>query len=79
MTKNTRIILLEDVKNLGVAGDIVSTSEGYIPVLDLTKIMPPFGIKLDRGTVQKLALVVRDDTTGVDGFDCIAYGFERFK
>ncbi len=29
MAKNTRIILLEDIKNLGVVGDIISTSEGY--------------------------------------------------
>jgi hypothetical protein len=61
------------------AGNVVGTSEGYIPVLDLRQLVPPFGIKLDRGTTQRLALKVRDDCTGVDGFDCIAYGFDRFE
>lgn len=55
------------------------SDQGMFMVLDLTKIMPPFGIKLDRGTNQKLVLEVRDDTTGVDGFNVIAMGFERFE
>jgi len=59
--------------------NIVGSSEGYIPVLDLRRFVPPFGIKLDRGTTQRLVLKVRDDCTGVDGFDCIAYGFDRFE
>jgi hypothetical protein len=60
------------------APNVVGTSEGYMPVLDLRRLVPPYGIKLDRGTTQRLVLKVRDDCTGVDGFDCIAYGFDRF-
>jgi len=55
----------------------VSTSEGYIPTLDCRRIIPPFGIKLDAGTRQRLVLTVKDDTQGVDAFNCIAYGFDR--
>ena len=60
-----------------LAQNVVGLSEAYLPVIDLTKIMPPFGIKLDAGTLQRITLEVRDNTTGVDGFDCIAYGFDR--
>ena len=55
----------------------ISTSEGYIPVLDLTKLVPPFGIKLDLGTNQRFVLEVKDNTSTVDAFDAIAYGFDR--
>ena len=61
------------------ASNVVGTSEGYIPVLDLRRSLPPFGVKLDVGTKQRLVLEVRDDCSGVDGFNCIAYGFDRFK
>lgn len=60
------------------ATNVVGASEAYIPTLDLTKIMP-LGVKLDKGTNQRLVLEVRDDLTAVaiTGFDCIAYGFDR--
>ena len=51
--------------------------DGLIPVVDLRAFSSGFGIKLDAGTTQRLELSIQDDTTGVDGFDCIAYGFDR--
>ena len=60
------------------APNIVGLSEAFLPVLYLKDLMPPYGIKLDRGTRERLVLEVRDDTTGVDGFNAIAYGFDRF-
>jgi hypothetical protein len=68
-----------DAANAFKANNVAGTSEGYIPVLDLKTFLPPYGIKLDMGTNQKLVLRVRDDTTGVDAFDCIAYGFDRYE
>lgn len=68
-----------DINSTFIASNIFGTSEGIVPVLDFTKIMPPYGIKLDEGTIQRLILTVRDDCTGVDQFDCIAYGFDRFE
>lgn len=61
------------------ASNVSGTSEAYIPILDFTKIVPPFGIKLEADTNQKLALSIRDDTTAANivAFDCIAYGFDR--
>lgn len=65
--------------NAFLAGKVIGNSEGYIPVLDIKGLMPPYGIRLSMGTKQRIVLKVRDDTTGVDGFDCIAYGFDRFE
>ncbi len=59
------------------APNIVGASEAYIPVLDLTVLNPPFGIRLARGTLQRMVIQVRDLTTGVDRFDCVATGFDR--
>ncbi len=56
---------------------MISTSEAYIPVLDLVEMNPPYGIRLTRGTEQRFVLQVRDDTTGVDRFDVRATGFDR--
>lgn len=61
------------------ANNISGTSEGYIPVLDLLRLVPPFGIKLDAGTRQRMVLSVRDNLMGVDSFNVIAYGFDRFE
>ena len=52
--------------NAFIASNVFGASEGVIPVLDFTRIMPPYGIKLDKGTIQRLILTVRDNTTGVD-------------
>lgn len=59
------------------ASNVVGNSEGYIPVVDFQKMLPPFGIRLDFGSVQRLVLAVQDDTQLVDGFDAIAFGFDR--
>lgn len=60
-----------------LASNVVGTTDAYIPVLDITQIMPSYGVKLDRGTTQKLVMEIRDNTTTVSAFDCVAYGFQR--
>jgi hypothetical protein len=52
---------------------------GYFISFDLRAMGLPLGVKLDRGSNQKLTLRVRDDATAAVTFDCIAYGFERFE
>jgi hypothetical protein len=60
------------------ASNVESTSEGYIPVLDFKQVFAlPWGIRLRAGTTDKVILRVNDLTTGVDAFNCIAYGFTR--
>lgn len=58
------------------ASNVISTSEGYVPVLKVEEVFGiKFGFKLRAGTTDKLVITVRDDTTGVDQFDTLAYGF----
>ena len=53
---------------------------GYFISMDLTKMGLPFGIKLDKGSSQKLIIRIRDNAgTDADSFNCIAYGFDRFE
>lgn len=61
------------------APNVIGSSEAYIPVVDLTKIIPPYGIKLDAGTNQRIVFEIRDDTTSASivALDAIAYGFDR--
>lgn len=59
--------------------NIIGMSEGYIPVLDLAKLIPPYGIALNPGTQERITFRIRDDVSGIDKLDAIAYGFERLK
>lgn len=53
---------------------------GYFITMDLTKLGLPFGIKLDKGTQQRLIIRIQDNAgTNADSFNCIAYGFDRFE
>jgi len=52
---------------------------GWLATIPLDKLVPPFGIKLDRGTNQKLTITIRDDCRAADLFNCNAFGFERFE
>ncbi len=59
------------------ASNVVGISEAYIPVLDFQRMFGlPWGIRLAAGSDEVLRITVRDDTSGVDGYDCIARGFE---
>ena len=59
------------------AGNVVSTSEAYIPVLNFKNTFGiAYGLRIPKNSTKELVLTVRDDTTGVDGFNCIAYGFD---
>ena len=61
-------------RGFAAAGDY-----GYFATIDFTKMIPPHGIKLDRGTVQRLVVTIRDDCTDADLFNCHAFGFDRFE
>ena len=52
---------------------------GYFCNISVKDVMPPFGIKLDRGTTQRMSILIQDDCTAADLFNCQAYGFERFE
>lgn len=52
-----------------------SSTKSYLPVVDIQETYGlPFGLKLRRATEDRLTFRVRDDLTGLDVFDIIAYG-----
>lgn len=60
------------------AKNVIGASEGYIPILDFSdQFGIPWGIRIAKGTTLKIKIRVKDDTTGVDQFDAIAYGYDR--
>ena len=63
-----------ELRNLGAANDY-----GILCAIDLTQLVSPYGIKIDRGSAQRLTITVRDDCRDADTFTCKAYGFERFE
>jgi hypothetical protein len=59
------------------ASNVESTSEGYIPFIDLAFTFGlPYGIRLKAGSTDKLVFTVRDNCTGVDAFNIIGYGIK---
>jgi len=63
-----------EARGFWAAGDF-----GYFVNVSLKDIMPPYGIKLDRGTNQRLTVRIRDNCSDADLFNCRAFGFERFE
>lgn len=60
------------------ASNVEGNSEGYIPVLRFSEVFGiPWGIKLKKSSTLKLVIRIKDDTTGVDKFDAVAYGYDR--
>jgi hypothetical protein len=65
--------------NWQVRGVGSSNDYGYFITCHLDQFVPPYGIKLDKGSKQRLTARIRDNAgTDADLFNCIAYGFDRF-
>ena len=63
------------IRGIGASNDY-----GYFITTDMESFMPPYGVKLDMGSSQKLAFTIRDNVgTSADIFNAIAYGFDRFE
>jgi hypothetical protein len=58
------------------ANNINGTSEGYIPVIDLTTFSGMHGIRLRKGTNDRLVFKIQDNITTIDRFDAEAKGFQ---
>lgn len=49
--------------------------DSYLPTLDLSRLFGlQYGMRLRKGSTDKLVVRVRDNLTGLLNFDCIAYG-----
>lgn len=52
------------------------TSKSYLPLLDIEETYGmPFGLRLQKGTTDKLIFRIQDNLAGLDRFTAIAYGF----
>ena len=50
---------------------------GFFVNIDISKMMPSYGIKLDRGTIERISVLIQDDCQAADLFNCQAFGFSR--
>lgn len=51
------------------------TEKAYLPTIDISEQFgKPWGIRLRKSTNDKMVFTVRDDLSGLSGFDIIAYG-----
>ena len=52
-------------------------ADSYLPVIDFSLTFGlPWGVKLRKGTKDKIVFIIKDDTRGVDQFDAIGYGIK---
>ena len=57
------------------ANNVSGTSEAYIPVIDFAILFGmPWGVRLRKGTKDKLVFTVKDDVQTVDDFNIIGFG-----
>lgn len=60
------------------ASNVFGASEAYIPFLNFINFIPPYGLRFERGTKQRLVLRIRDNVSAIDQFDVICYGQKRY-
>lgn len=60
-------------------GFTVLNDYGYFITIALREHMIPNGVKLDKGTLQRLSVTIQDDCTDADLMNCSVFGFERFE
>ena len=56
----------------------IGVAEAFIPQLDVRVISPPYGLKLDKATTQRIVMEIRDNTltSRAVNFNIFAKGFE---
>ena len=59
------------------ANNVVGTSEAFIPVIDLKETFGlPWGVRLRKGSLDKICFIIKDNVSAIDRFDAIAYGIK---
>jgi len=75
-----RMTLMEIVPTAWEMRSLVANNDyGFIVNIPLLKIMPPLGVKLDKGTIQRLSVTIRDDCSTADLFNMRCFGFKRIE
>lgn len=66
-----------DGTNAGKYSNLSGNSDGYAPFIDFKSIFGlQYGIRLKKGSTEKLVFTIKDNITGIDAFNVIAYGVE---
>lgn len=79
---NGELMRLDEGHNLSETRNFLAVNDyGFVSNVNLAAYVPQYGVKLDKGTTQRLKFTVQDDLTASNAtlFNCIAYGFERFE
>lgn len=58
------------------ANNVVSTSEAFLPVVNLSIFGGKWGLRLRKGTTDSLFFKINDNLTGVDQFDAVCKGIK---
>jgi hypothetical protein len=59
------------------AGNISGTSEGYLPVIDMSATFGlAYGVRLRKGSTEKLVFTIKDNIATLDAFNIIGYGIK---
>lgn len=57
--------------------NIIGSSEGFIPIIDFNATFGlQWGLRLRKGTNDKICFIIKDNVSGVDRFDAVAYGIQ---
>ena len=59
--------------------NVVGNADTYAPFIDVAKLVPPNGVRLVKGTAQKLVFRIQDNISTIDGFDAIAFGYDLLE
>jgi hypothetical protein len=67
----------DDANAFRVANAVAINDDSYMPVIDMTATFGfPWGLRLRKGTTDRLCVVVRDDLSSLTSFTCKAFGTE---
>lgn len=62
------------------ASNVEGNSEGYLLYLDFSEVFGvPWGVKLSASSTKRLVVRIKDNTSAVDAFNMIVYGYDRIK
>ena len=87
-TGQNNLVVNGDIMRLSTTPNLVETRSllavndyGFVAAIDLKAYMPPYGIKLDKGSKDRYILRIQDNLVASNAtlFNCIAYGFTRFE
>jgi len=60
-----------------IISSVSGNSDAILVNIDLAQLMPPYGVCLHYGSTQRFVCRIRDNVSGIDAFNMMAFGFIR--